>query len=242
MSTRSTITSIACGAAVVVAGSVLVRWRLKRRGADEALLDEDAAFTAYTPSGSQKAWVTGPGGWLTSRIMPIAEVGVYRTVAGLIDLQPEDELLDIGCGPGGFLAARAAHVRRVVGLDTSPLMLRASERRLGDRIAAGSVELVLGNSVALPFGDATFSAATAIYAPAKATEVFRVLRPGGRFVLADPQPEKKPTGEVTVWYGMRRLSEADYRRMFSDAGFTDVTVRLDGGNGLVAFGRKPSVE
>jgi len=238
MSTRSTITSIACGAAVVVAGSVLVRWRLKRRGADEALLDEDAAFTAYTPSGSQKAWVTGPGGWLTSRIMPVAEAGVYSTVAGLIDLQPEDDLIDIGCGPGGFVASKAQHVRRVVGLDTSPVMLRAAERRLAERIAAGSVELVLGNSVALPFGDATFSAATAIYAPAKATEVFRVLRPGGRFVLADPQPERKPSGEATVSYGRRRLSEADYRLMFSEAGFTDVTVRLDGRNGLVVFGRK----
>ena len=80
MSTRSTITSIAGGAAVVVAGAAIVRWRLKRRGADEALLDEDAAFTVYTPSGSQKAWVTGPGGWLTSRIMPVAEAAEHLRI------------------------------------------------------------------------------------------------------------------------------------------------------------------
>lgn len=73
-------------------------------------------------------------------------------------------------------------------------MLRAAERRLADRIATGAVELVPGNSVALRFGDATFSAGTAIYAPAKATVGFRVLRPGGCFVLADLQPGTKPTG------------------------------------------------
>ena len=134
------------------------------RGTEKALPDEGAMFTAFAPGGPQAFWCNGPVGWLTSRIMPIAEAGVYRTVADMLDLRPDDELLDIGCGPGGFVAAKAQHVGRVVGLDASPLMLRAAERRPADRIAARTAELVLGNAAALPFGDGTFSAATAIYA------------------------------------------------------------------------------
>lgn len=157
----------------------------------------------------------------------------------MLDLRFDDELLDIGCGPGAFLAARAQHVARVAGLDASPLMLRAAQRRLADRISAGTAELVLGNAAKLPFDDATFTAATAINAPASAGEVLRVLRPGGRFVLVDPQPARTPAQSAKVSYGVRRMSEADYRRALEYAGFTDVGVRISHA-GLFAQGRKPA--
>lgn len=237
MPRRTTVALIAGGAMAL--GAVMARGRFSGRGTDKALPDEGAMFTVFAPGGSQAYWCNGPGGWLTSRIIPIAEAGVYRTVADMLDLRTDDELLDIGCGPGGFVAAKAQHVGRVVGLDTSPLMLRAAERRLADRITAGTVELVLGNAAVLPFGDGTFSAATAIYAPASAAEVFRVLRPGGRFVIADPQPARTPAESAVAAYGVRRMGEADYRRMLQDAGLTDLEIRV-GRGGLFAFGRKPT--
>ena len=152
--------------------------------------------------------------------------------------QPDDELLDIGCGPGVFLADRARDVRTVAGLDTSPLMLREAEKRLADRIAAGTARLVLGNAVALPFGDSEFSAVTAIFAPAKHAEVFRVLRPGGRVVVADNDPRKSPSEPAFGW-GRRRWTETDHRRMAEEAGFVDITFRYEGSY-LLASGRKPA--
>jgi SAM-dependent methyltransferase len=131
---------------------------------------------------------------------------------------------------------------RVVGLDASPVMLRAAKRRLADRLAAGTAQLVLGSSEKLPFGDGEFSAITAIEAPANLAEVFRVLRPGGRFVLVDPDP-RKTSSEPTVSWGRRRSGEADYRRMAEDAGFTDVTFRYTGGalgGELLVSCRKPA--
>lgn len=95
----------------------------------------------------------------------VIEAGTYRTVARLLDLRADDDLLDIGCGPGGFLDAETRHAHRAVGIDASPLMLRAASRRLADRITAGTVKLVQGNAASLPFGEAEFSAAVAIYAP-----------------------------------------------------------------------------
>jgi ubiquinone/menaquinone biosynthesis C-methylase UbiE len=164
--------------------------------------------------------------------------GVDDAVVEMLGPQPDDELLDIGCGPGVFLADRARDARTVVGFDASPLMLRQAEKRLADRIADGTARLVLGNAAALPFDDGEFSAVTAIFAPARHAEVFRVLRPGGRFVHADENPRKSPNEPTSGW-GRRRWTEADHRRMHADAGFVDTTLRYEGGYLLVGS-RKPS--
>jgi len=182
-------------------------------------------------------------GWLMAKLNPVLEAGVHEAAAGMLDPQPEDELLDIGCGPGVFLATRARHVRRVVGLDASPLMLREAEKRLADRLAAGTARLVLGSAAELPFADGEFSAVTAIFAPLKPAEAFRVLRPGGRLVFADPQPRRSPSDPTSAW-GVRQYDEAYYRRMAEEAGFTDLTVRYRGappfGGELLVSGRKPA--
>jgi SAM-dependent methyltransferase len=172
-----------------------------------------------------------------ARLMPIVERGVYDAAAEMIELQSEDDLLDIGSGPGAFLATKATHVRRVVGIDPSPVMLREAERRLADRIAAGTARIVTGSAAALPFDDGEFSAATAIFAPARFSEVARVLRPGGRFVMADPDPRMRDKEPSTSW-GAPRWGEADYRRKLEEAGFTDVTVRFVG-SALLMAGHKP---
>lgn len=240
MRRRTKVVLVAAGAIGTLGIALVLGNRLLPRRNEQAQPDEDAFFTVYAPGGSQAIWANGPVGWLISKLMPIVEAGVYRSVAEMLDLRPGDELLDIGCGPGGFLAAEARHVHRIVGLDISPLMLRAAERRLGDRIAAGTAQLVLGNATALPFGDGAFSAVTAIYAPARPAEVFRVLRPGGRFVAADPDPARTPAEHASPSWGRWRRNEADYRRMFDEAGFTDLTVQL-GDYGIFISGRKPGL-
>ncbi len=231
-----TLVGLAASASIVAGGFA---WWRRAKTSELVQPSGDAIFSLFLPGGPQGYWCNGPLGKVTARLMPIIEAGTYRTVAGMLDLRADDELLDIGCGPGGFLAAEARHVRRAVGIDASPLMLRVASRRLADRIARGSVELVQGNAAALPFGDAEFSAAVAIYAPASPTEVFRVLRPGGRFVLADPEPARKPADASAPSWGRQLWGEADYRRMLEGAGFTALAIHFDRG-GLLARGCKPT--
>lgn len=227
MRRRTKLAVVAGGATATIAGGAILRGWLGGRGPGAQPPDDDAMFTMFAPGGKYAFMCNGPTGWVMAKAMPRMEAGLYATVAESLDLQPEDELLDIGCGPGAFLALKAQPVRRVVGIDLSPVMLREAERRLADRIAAGTARLVTGSAAELPFDDGEFSAVTAINAPLKHAEAFRVLRPGGRLVFVDPNP-RPPGKEPAASWGVLWCDEADHRRMFEDAGFTDVTVRYHG--------------
>jgi SAM-dependent methyltransferase len=243
MRRRTKLVLVAGGATAAITGGAIVRDRLGGTRSEALPPDEDAIFRVFAPGGKYAYWCNGPSGWVIAKVMPFLERNLYAAVAELLVLRPEDELLDIGCGPGAFLASQAGHVRRVVGLDVSPTMLREAERRLADRIEAGTATLVTANAAELPFGDGEFSAVTALNAPVRHAEAFRVLRPGGRLVFADPEPRRSSSAPTSDW-GVARWSEADHRRMFEAAGFTDVTTRFVGippmGGELLVSGRKPA--
>jgi SAM-dependent methyltransferase len=220
---------IIAGAAAAAAGAVTLS-RHRVPGPEAATSPEDGQeFTQYAPGGPQGFLFNGPLGWLFAKIQPISHGGVYEVVAEMLDLGPEDELLDIGCGPGAFLADKAGHVRRVVGLDPSRVMLREAEKRLAGRMAVGTARLVLGSSAALDFSDGEFSAVTVITAPANLAEVFRVLGPGGRLVFVDElSPDRRKPPSERVGGEPRSWTEADTRQMLEDAGFVDLTIRYKG--------------
>jgi ubiquinone/menaquinone biosynthesis C-methylase UbiE len=149
-----------------------------------------------------------------------------------LDLQPDDDLLDVGCGSAAFLQRHAAHVRHVAGLDASEIPVGMARQRLADRLAAGTAEIVLGDAMAMPWPDDRFSIVTAyvlleyVPDPLKAlSEMHRVLRPGGRAVLSFGFPIKDASlsGTKNAW-GLWRWSEADARRLMEEAGFGDVAV------------------
>ena len=169
-----------------------------------------------------------PVGWVFAKVMPRSHAGVYADVAELLALRPKDDLLDIGCGPGAFLAEHGQRASTVTGLDASRTMVREAEKRLAERITAGTGRMVLAGSDELPFDDAAFSAVTAITAPLDLAEVHRVLRPGGRFVVVDelPADPRKSSAQRTgeIW----QRDEADTLALISDAGFADLTVRYRG--------------
>ena len=156
---------------------------------------------------------------------------LYRAVATRLALAMDDVLLDVACGEGAFLLEYATHVGRVAGLDLSETKTRLARRRLADRIAAGTVEIVEGDAGSLPWEDDHFSAVTSMDAftlfpdPARVlAETCRVLRPGGRAVMQlgwrvpDGTATHKRWGMAWVW------DEAEVRRMTEAAGFRDITV------------------
>lgn len=185
----------------------------------------------------QAAVPHGPLGWLAAVTMPMAHKVFYGPAADLLQLQPDDELVEVACGSGVFLDAHATHVRRIAGLDASDVQTRLARRRLADRIAAGTAEIVDGDALTLPWDDESFSAATCmgsleyISDPATALlEMRRVLRPGGRLVISygmDPSNEEF-VRQMEEW-GIPNPSEEEARKFVEEAGFSLVTVAyLDG--------------
>lgn len=126
-----------------------------------------------------------------------------------------DRVLDLGCGPGVNFDALASAVTpggRVVGVDASAGMVRRA--RDGAAALDGRCSVVRGDAGSLPFPDEAFDRAFSTLAvsavpdaEAAVTEVARVLRPGGRFVVLDARPfETLPlaylnplVGPVSAW-------------------------------------------
>jgi SAM-dependent methyltransferase len=107
-----------------------------------------------------------------------------------LGLSGDDALLDLACGTGAAVRQAAPTVWRAVGFDLSPEMI-AQARQLAANIA--NVEFREGDvSGPLPFSDGEFTAIVCTTAfhhfprPLDTiAEMFRVLAPGGRVVIAD---------------------------------------------------------
>lgn len=118
---------------------------------------------------------------------------VHDAVLEALGAEACGRVLDVGCGTGR-LAARLSEtpsVRAVVGLDFSAGMLEQAHGRLG----SSGTGLVRGDATRLPFADAAFDAAVSTEAfhwfpdqDAALAEIRRVLRPGGRLLLALVSP------------------------------------------------------
>ena len=176
---------------------------------------------------------SGPLGWISTRaLMPLIGGSVYQDIADALHLRADDELLDVGCGSGAFLARHAGHVHRVAGIDLSDLQIELTRRNLGDRITAGTADIVKGDAAALPWPDDTFTVVTSMESFAGfpdpeqvLAEMFRVLRPGGRVVvnIGEAVPAGTPTRRR--WGLMWLWADDTVQRMVEQAGITDVTMQ-----------------
>jgi SAM-dependent methyltransferase len=146
--------------------------------------------------GDQFRRPTGFAGRIAAWTMPRMFWWLYTIFAKILDLQPEDEVLDIACGSGVFLRKHASHVRRIAGLDHSEIQIELAVRENRDRVAAGTAEFVVGDATDLPWADGSFSVATSNCldcfegkARPALEEMYRVLRSGGRAVVGDDHRE-----------------------------------------------------
>jgi len=110
---------------------------------------------------------------------------VWKMAEDLLELlaaQPEERILDIGCGTGHLTAKIATRGAEVMGIDRSPEMVRQA------REAYPEIRFEVADATKIPLDggfDAVFSNATLhwIKEPEQvAAEIARLLRPGGRLV------------------------------------------------------------
>jgi len=129
------------------------------------------------------------------------------------DPKPEDVALDVATGTGNAAFAIAGAVHSVIGLDVSDGMIAQAQSR-AEHEEVRNVEFRLGSAEEMPFPDAWFDLVVARHAPHHfhrvdhfLAEVRRVLKPNGRFVMADQvSPLSETSGWIHTWQQTRDTS------------------------------------
>lgn len=178
---------------------------------------------------SEEFFASAAGQWDRLRAELFGASSHLHVLLGLVDEQWV--VGDLGCGTGQAAEALAPFVARVVAIDASADMLEAARLRLRD---VGNVEFRRGGLEHLPLSDASLDAACLLLVlhhvaePARVLlEAARVVKPGGRVLVADMLPHDHDDYRQTMGHVWLGFPEAQLARWLSAAGFAEIrTVSL----------------
>ena len=149
-----------------------------------------------------------------------SEEGEMERLVCLGEINSQDDVLDVACGPGLVACAVAPYARRVTGIDLTPRMIEIAERRQREQHLTNMVWMV-GNVLPLPFDDASFTAVITRYslhhflAPAAVlAEMHRVCKPGGRLMVIDLA---LPPDKVDAYDRMEKRRDPSHVRVLTPA-------------------------
>jgi ubiquinone/menaquinone biosynthesis C-methylase UbiE len=166
--------------------------------------------------------------WLTPFFDLLLEmVGLGRVLATRVleraDIQDGEHVLDVGCGTATLLIAAktGAPGTQMVGVDLDERVLQIARKKIAQHQV--EVEVVQAGAEHLPFPPASFDVVTSTlvfhHLPTEIKhqamqEIYRVLTPDGRFLLAD---FGRPEGFIlSTFFALGALVQADEARYIQD--------------------------
>jgi ubiquinone/menaquinone biosynthesis C-methylase UbiE len=186
---------------------------------------------------------------LTSR-----EGAFKRRLLEIAELKAEDRVLDLGCGTGtlAIAAGQTQPGAEVTGLDGDPEVLARARQKASS--AGAHVDFDEGLSTDLPYDDGCFDVVLSTLffhhlepaaKRATAAEIARVLRPGGRLLVADWGPPQDALMRI-AFLAVRSLDGFELTRenaegalpsIFDDAGLqrAEQVDQLRTATGTMAF-------
>jgi len=200
--------------------------------------------------GSQFARPHGVFGKLVGRMMRRGNASLNMWLVDLLEVKPDDYVLEVGFGPGVALTAVLERASNgfVAGVDTSTPMVHEARARHADAIKRGRLDVRESDASTLPFADDTFDKAYATHViyfwpdqVATVRELRRVLRPSGVLAIGfqerDRMPPQARAGLPEA--GATLVDSTDVERILRAAGFTDVRIETqhatDGPAGFCAL-------
>lgn len=131
-----------------------------------------------------------------------------KVVKMVTETNPES-VLDIATGTGDLAISMAkTGAKEIIGLDLSEGMLAVGRKKIEEEKLSGRIEMIQGDSEALPFEDNRFDAITVAFGVRNfenlekgLSEILRVLKPGGIFVILETSvPTKFPFKQGYLLY------------------------------------------
>ena len=196
--------------------------------ADRQRLAKIRAARAETAAAYFKA---NAADWQRIRALHVPEPDVERAILDLIGTEKLRTILDAGTGTGRMLELLAPHCERGIGIDISPEMLGIARDRLA-RAGAAHCQVRLGDIYRLPVAgrgvDAVIFHQVLHFVDdpqAALREALRVLKPGGRVLIADFAPHDLEF--LREEHAHRRLgfSDAEVKGWFAAAGLRPVAAK-----------------
>lgn len=129
------------------------------------------------------------------------DVSWRKKMVKMIAARNPKTILDVATGTGDLaILLSGIKTEKIVGLDISAGMLEIGKQKIAAKNLSERIEMVLGDGEKIPFEDHTFDAITVAFGirnfenlDAGLSEILRVLKPGGQFLILETSiPEKFP--------------------------------------------------
>lgn len=177
-----------------------------------------------------------PSGWFGRIVMPIVFDRGNAVLNGMVKeimaVQPDDCILEIGCGTGKLIKLMANKIETgfIEGIDFSSAMMRIARKRNKRHIARGTVTLVEANFDEKPAINPEFTKVCTVntlyfwnHPEHTVQQVIRLLEPGGRFVMGFEDfgqlRQRKLDRDV-----FRLYRKDDVRHLLTGCGFSEVCI------------------
>lgn len=137
-----------------------------------------------------------------------------KKVLQLVAKSNPSSILDIATGTGDLAILMAqTKANKIIGLDISQGMLEVGVKKIEAKKLSKTIQMVLGDSEKMPFDTNSFDAITVAFGVRNfenlekgLTEILRVLKPNGVFVILETSvPEKTPYKQGYTFYSRNIL-------------------------------------
>ena len=192
---------------------------------------------------------TGFGGKVMVAMMNVGHSAVARWGLQFLELAPDAKVLDCGCGGGASMKRLLKKCPQgiVKGIDYSPVSVEKTKKVNETAIAEGRCAVFQGSVEHMNFTDASFDVVTAFETvyfwpglPKCFQEVYRVLKPGGIFLICNESNGDTDKDEkwTVIIGGMTIYSGDELKTFLENAGFCNVQIHKHKMGWLCVTGQK----